>query len=128
MAIDITKSYSNLKKTILENRKVNTTPRSVTEDLFLIPTATELAKQEILMQYINALQSFSSMGELLNSPSKLQQIADALDTTVDTVKSNISKSLEQLANNYNKFRKQATAASGIVNFWRQDHCNDSKYI
>ena len=120
MAIDITKSYSNLKKTILENRKVNTTPRSVAEDLFLIPTATELAKQEILMQYINALQSFSSIGELLNSPSKLQQIADALDTTVDTVKSNISKSLEQLANNYNKFRKQATAASGIVNFWRQD--------
>lgn len=120
MAIDITKSYSNLKKTILENRKVNTTPRSVVEDLFLIPTATELAKQEILMQYINALQSFSSMGELLNSPSKLQQVADALDTTVDTVKSNISTALEQLANNYNKSRKLATAATGIVNFWRQD--------
>lgn len=119
MAIDITKSYSNLKNTILQNRKVNTTPRSVTEDLFLIPTATELAKQEILMQYINALQSFSSMGELLNSPTKLQQIADALDTNVDTVKSNISTSLEQLANNYNKYRKQATVATGIVNFWRQ---------
>ena len=126
MAIDITKSYSNLKKTILENRKVNTTPRSVTEDLFLIPTATELAKQEILMQYINALQSFSSMGELLNSPTKLQQIADALDTTVETVKSNISKALEQLANNYNKTRKQATAATGVVNFWRQTPVSTSE--
>lgn len=118
MAIDITKSYSNLKNTILQNRKINTTPRSVTEDLFLIPTATELAKQEILMQYINALQSFSSMGELLNSPTKLQQIADALDTTVDTVRSNISTAIEQLASNYNKSRKQATVATGIVNFWR----------
>lgn len=126
MAIDITKSYSNLKKTILENRKVNTTPRSVTEDLFLIPTATELAKQEILMQYINALQSFSSMGELLNSPTKLQQIADALDTSVETVKSNISKALEQLANNYNKTRKQATASTGIVNFWRQTPVSDDE--
>lgn len=120
MAIDITKSYSNLKKTILENRKINTTPRSVTEDLFLIPTATELAKQEILLQYINALQSFSSMGELLNSPSKLQMIAEALDTDVDTVKSNISEALEKLASNYSKTRKQATAASGIVSFWTSD--------
>lgn len=124
--IDITKTYSNLKKTILENRQINTTPRSCTEDLFLIPTATELAKQEILLQYINALQSFSSMGELLNSPSKLQMIAEALDTDVDTVKSNISQALEKLANNYGKTRKQATAASGIVNFWTSDASNINK--
>lgn len=126
MAIDITKSYSNLKKTILENRKINTTPRSVTEDLFLIPTATELAKQEILLQYINALQSFSSMGELLNSASKLQMIAEALDTDVDTVKSNISEALEKLASNYGKTRKQATVASGIVSFWTSDESNINK--
>ena len=119
MAIDITKTYSNVRKTILENRKVNVTPRSVIDDMLLIPMSTELAKQEILMQYINALQSFSSISELLNSPTKIQQIADALDTTTDTVKSNISTAIEQLANNYSKSRKQATYATGIVNFWRQ---------
>lgn len=119
MAIDITKTYSNVRKTILENRNVNVTPRSVVDDMLLIPMSTELAKQEILMQYINALQSFSSISELINSPSKLQIIADALDTTVETVKSNISTALEQLANNYGKSRKQATAATGIVSFWRQ---------
>ena len=71
MSIDITKAYTELKNTILENRKVNTTPRSAVEDLFLIPCATQVAKVEILLQYINALQSFSSMGELLNSPSQI---------------------------------------------------------
>lgn len=120
MAIDITKAYTELKNTILENRNVNTTPRSVIEDLVLIPCATQIAKTEILIQYINALQSFDSCGELLNSPAQLQKIADALNTDTDTVISYISASIEQLAGNYGKSRKQATAATGIVNFWRSD--------
>lgn len=120
MAIDITKAYTELKNTILENRNVNTTPRSAVEDLFLIPCATQVAKVEILLQYINALQSFDSCGELLNSPSQLQKIADALNTDTDTVISYISESVEKLAANYGKSRKQATVATGIVNFWRPD--------
>ena len=126
MAIDITKTYTELKNTILENRNVNTTPRSAVEDLFLIPCATQIAKVEILIQYINALQSFDSCGELLNSPSQLQKIADALNTNVDTVISYISESIERLAANYGKSRKQATAASGIVNFWRTDPVGDDE--
>ena len=120
MAIDITKAYTELKNTILQNRNVNTTPRSSVEDLFLIPCATQIAKVEILMQYINALQSFDSCGELLNSSSQLQKIADALNTDVDTVISYISESIEKLAANYGKTRKPATEATGIVNFWRPD--------
>lgn len=126
MSIDITKAYTELKNTILENRNVNTTPRSSIEDLFLIPCATQIAKVEILLQYVVALQSFDSMGELLNSPSQLQKIADALNTDVDTVISNISASIEQLAANYGKTRKQATAATGIVNFWRADPVGDDE--
>ena len=126
MAIDITKAYTELKNTILENRNVNTTPRSAVEDLFLIPCATQIAKVEILIQYINALQSFDSCGELLNSPMQLQKIADALNTDVDTVISYISASIEQLAANYGKTRKQATAATGIVNFWRSDPVGDDE--
>lgn len=120
MAIDITKAYTELKNTILENRKVNTTPRSAVEDLFLIPCATQIAKVEILLQYINALQSFDSCGELLNSTAQLQKIADALNTDVNTVISYISESIEKLAANYGKTRKPATEATGIVNFWRPD--------
>lgn len=120
MAIDITKTYTELKNTILENRNVNTTPRSSVEDLFLIPCATQVAKLEILIQYINALQSFDSCGELLNSPSQLQKIADALNTDTDTVVSYISDSIDNLAGNYGKTRKPATAATGIVSFWRPD--------
>ena len=126
MAIDITKTYTELKNTILENRNVNTTPRSAVEDLFLIPCATQVAKIEILIQYINALQSFDSCGELLNSPMQLQKIADALNTDVDTVISYISASIEQLAANYGKSRKQATAATGIVNFWRPDPVSEDE--
>lgn len=126
MAIDITKTYTELKNTILENRNVNTTPRSAVEDLFLLPCATQIAKIEILMQYINALQSFDSCGELLNSTTQLQKIADALNTDVDTVISYISESIEKLASNYGKTRKQATAATGIVNFWRPDAVGDDE--
>ena len=126
MSIDITKAYTELKNTILENRNVNTTPRSVVEDLFLIPCATQVAKIEILIQYINALQSFDSCGELLNSPTQLQKIADALNTDTDTVISYISESIEKLAANYGKTRKQATEATGIVNFWRTDPVGDDE--
>lgn len=126
MAIDITKTYTELKNTILENRNVNTTPRSAVEDLFLIPCATQIAKIEILLQYINALQSFDSCGELLNSTTQLQKIANALNTDVDTVISYISKSIEKLAANYGKTRKQATAATGIVSFWRSDAVGDDE--
>jgi len=126
MAIDISKSYSNLKATIYENRKVNTTPRSFTEDIFLIPTATELAKQEILMQYIAGLQSFSSMYDLLISPSKIQIIADALGQTTETVELNIGYALDKLASNYNKTRKQATESSTVISFWRIDPVSTSE--
>lgn len=126
MSIDITKAYTELKNTILENRNVNTTPRSVVEDLFLIPCATQVAKVEILIQYINALQSFDSCGELLNSPTQLQKIADALNTDINTVISYISESIEKLAANYGKTRKQATEATGIVNFWRVDPVGDDE--
>lgn len=126
MAIDITKTYTELKNTILENRNVNTTPRSAVEDLFLLPCATQIAKIEILMQYINALQSFDSCGELLNSTTQLQKIANALNTDVNTVISYISESIEKLASNYGKTRKQATAATGVVSFWRPDAVGDDE--
>lgn len=126
MALDISKAYSNLKTTIYENRKVNTTPRSFTEDIFLIPTATELTKQEILLQYIQALQSFESIKELLNSTTKLQLIADALNVDVSVVETNIATALDKLAANYAKTRKEATKTTGTVSFWRSTPVSSSE--
>lgn len=116
--MDISQSFKALKEAILKERDVNVVPKSIIHDIFLVPTATELTKLKILISYVSGLQSFESIINLLNNTTFLEQVSEALEVTIDDIKFLTSGALDKLAANYNKTRKPASKATGVVNFYR----------
>lgn len=125
--LDITESYNLLRQNILANAGVNVSPRSVTSDLFLVPTANEITRLTVLTSFVSKMQSFDGIITLINDTDTLTTIATAMNATVDEVLTVISGTLDKLAGNYNKTRKTATAATGIVSIYRYTAPSSSEY-
>jgi uncharacterized phage protein gp47/JayE len=119
--MDISQVYNDLKNLILQERSdLNVLPKSVVSDVFLVPAATEWTKLNILISFVSGLQSFESIVNMLADATFLDSVAEALGVTVEDVKAIITGALDQLATNYNKTRKAAVTATGVVNFYRPD--------
>ena len=116
--IDISEVYQNLRSNIFANRAVNVAPRTVINDFFIQPVATEISKQKILISFTSYLQSFSGIQTLLTNISFLNTVTEAFNTTIDNVYAIISTAVDNLAGNYNKTRKAALNSTGIINYYR----------
>jgi uncharacterized phage protein gp47/JayE len=119
--MDISQSYNNLKNLILAERSdLTVLPKSVVSDTFLIPAATEWTRLNVLIAFVAGLQSFESILNMLTDETFLDSVAEALNLTIDDVRAIITGALDQLATNYNKTRKAAVTATGVVSFYRQN--------
>lgn len=125
--LDITESYNLLRQNILANAGVNVSPRSVTSDLFLVPTANEITRLTVLTSFVSKMQSFDGIVTLLGDTYALTTISTAMNATVSEVRTVISGTLDKLAGNYNKTRKTSTAATGIVSIYRYTAPSSTEY-
>jgi len=124
--MDINESLIALRNKILELRGVDVAPKTVTHDLFLVPSATELTRQKIFTSFVSGLQSFDSISNMLQNESFLDQVAETFGVTITDVTSLIADALDKLAANYNITRRDAVAATGIVNFFRPNALSESE--
>ena len=115
--MDISQAYTQLRNLILQQRSdVTILPKSIISDAFLVPSATEATRFNTLLAFVSGLQSFESIKNMLTDTDFLTSVAEALEIAQEDVGVIISGALNQLAGNFNKTRKEAVTATGVVNF------------
>jgi len=125
--MDISQAYKSLKDLILQERSdITVVPKTIVSDVFLVPNATEWTKSSVMTAFVSGMQSFESILSMIADAAFLDTVAEALEITLEDVNGIITGALDQLASNYNRSRKPAVIATGVVNFYRPNPLSNAE--
>lgn len=102
------------------NDQFSVAPGSVINDLFISPQAVSDVQQNAISYLVAVSLSIVDILALEQDQNTLNLIAQALNTTVGDVISQLSTFLDDWGENFSEVRKQPTKASGSVKFGRVD--------